>query len=65
MNREAIKNKLRELRGHKTLEEVAMAVGVTRQAICNYELGTRIPSDDVKIKLADYFGTTVQYIFYE
>ena len=29
--------RLRALRGEKSREEVAMAIGVTAQAICNYE----------------------------
>ena len=57
--------RLRELRGEMSREEVAIAIGVTAQAISNYECGIRTPSDDIKVKLANYFGKTVQSIFYD
>jgi transcriptional regulator with XRE-family HTH domain len=57
--------RLRALRGEKSREEVAMAIGVTAQAICNYECSVRMPSDDVKMKLASYFGKSVQEIFFD
>lgn len=59
-----IGNRLRELRGDKTQKEVADAVGVTAMAVCQYEAGTRVPSDQVKIALAGYFGRTVEGIFF-
>ena len=59
-----IGNRLRELRGDKTQKEVADAVGVTAMAVCQYEAGTRAPSDQVKIALAEYFGRTVENIFF-
>lgn len=65
MQREKIGYKLRELRGKRQREEVAVAIGVTAQAIANYEAGVRIPSDDIKVKLADYYGRTVQEIFFD
>ena len=59
-----IGNRMRELRGDKTQKEVADAVGVTAMAVCQYEAGTRVPSDQVKIALAEYFGRTVENIFF-
>lgn len=63
--RKEIGERLRKLRGDESREVVAIAAGVTSQAISNYELGIRIPSDDVKCKLADHFKRTVQEIFYD
>ena len=57
--------RLRDLRGNKSREEVAIAIGVTAQSICNYECATRTPSDDLKVKLANYYGKTVQEIFFD
>ena len=57
--------KLKSLRGDRSADEVAKAVGISRSAIGMYETEERIPRDDIKIKLADYFGTTVQAIFFE
>ena len=64
MNHNKIATRLRDLRGDKTLQEVADAVGVERQAIYIYEIGHRIPRDDVKKRLASYYGVTVEEIFF-
>ena len=64
MNREAIGDKLTKLRGDRTQIEVAKAVGISPAALSLYECGERIPRDDVKIRLADYYGVTVQAIFF-
>lgn len=65
MNTVAISRRLRELRGNTPREAVALAVGVTAQAIANYETGIRVPTDEIKIKLAEYYNTTVQELFFE
>lgn len=57
--------RLRELRGNRRREEVALAIGVTSQAISNYETGTRTPPDQTKDKIAAYFGKSVQEIFFD
>lgn len=64
-NRVDVGERLKKLRGSRSREEVAIAAGVTAQAISNYEIGIRTPSDDIKCKLANYFGKTVQEIFYD
>lgn len=56
--------KLRELRGQRSQEEVAEAVGVSTMAISQYETGKRTPQDKIKIRLAHYFGESVEAIFY-
>ena len=55
---------LRKLRGNKSREEVAKATGVSTSAIAMYELGARIPRDEVKVALADYFGMSVGALFF-
>lgn len=64
MNKKAIGDKLRELRGSRSREEVAVAAQVTASAIWMYEAGQRCPNDETKVRLADYFGKTVEDIFY-
>lgn len=59
-----IGKKLVELRGEKSQETVAKAVGISVSAIGMYEKGNRIPRDEIKIKLAKYFGKSVQEIFF-
>ena len=44
-----------EMMEGKNRIEVAEAVGITQTALSAYERGERIPRDEVKIKLADYF----------
>lgn len=57
--------KLRELRGDKSQSEVAKAVDISDSAMSAYENGDRIPRDEVKIRLAAYYGKTVQEIFFD
>jgi len=57
--------KLRELRGNKSQSEVAKAVDISDSAMSAYENGDRIPRDEVKIRLAAYYGKTVQEIFFD
>ena len=46
-------------------ETVADAVGISVSAISMYENGERIPRDVVKVKLASYYGKSVQEIFFD
>ena len=64
LNKEIIAEKLKALRGERTQKEVGDAVGVTAMAISQYEQAERIPSDAIKIKLANYFNETVENIFF-
>lgn len=64
MNPAIIGKKLRDLRGNKTLEEVANDIGISVSALTMYELGNRVPRDEIKIKLALYYQKTVGFIFY-
>lgn len=56
--------KLRELRGEKSQEEMAKEVGVTKSSWAMYERNERVPRDEVKIRIAKHFNLTVQEIFY-
>ena len=60
-----IGEKLRELRGEKSQEEVARAVFVSDSAMSAYENDTRIPRDGVKRRLASYYGKSVGEIFFD
>lgn len=64
MDKLKIAERLRELRGEKSQREVAEAVGTTAMAISLYESGERIPKDEIKIRLAKYYETTVDALFY-
>ena len=56
--------KLKELRNSRNLtaREVAEAVGLTRNAIINYESGTREPSLQILKKLCDFFDVSADYL---
>lgn len=60
-----IGKRLRDLRGNKTMEEVANELNITRQAIYNYENNIRVPKDEIKIKISEYYNKSVQEIFFD
>lgn len=64
MSNAAMGAKLRSLRGERSREEVAKAVGISISAIQMYENGGRVPRDETKKKLADLYGVTVQDLFF-
>ena len=64
MNSKAIGRRLTELRGNKTQEEVALALGISKSALPMYENGSRIPRDEIKLKISNYYRKSVKYIFF-
>ena len=64
MDAKLIGARIRDLRGNRSQQEIANAIGVEVMTISNYERGERVPNDENKIKLASYFGKTVQEIFF-
>ena len=57
--------KIRELRKARKLsqEELALAVGTTRQTITSIETGKYIASLPLAYKIAHYFGLTIEEVF--
>ncbi len=53
-----------ELRGQKTQEEVARSLEIATSTLAMYETEKRTPRDSIKIKIAEYYGKTVQEIFF-
>jgi LmbE family N-acetylglucosaminyl deacetylase len=51
------------LRGDRPREEVAKAVGISVFALEMYESAQRIPRDEIKTALAQYYDTCRDYIF--
>jgi putative transcriptional regulator len=60
-----IARRLINLRGEKSREEVANALNISISALQMYENAQRMPKDEIKIKIADYYGVTVQELFFE
>lgn len=55
---------LRKLRGDRTQEEIAAALGITKSSWAMYERDERVPRDEVKIRIAKFFGKSVEELFY-
>lgn len=55
---------LRELRGSKTQQEIADAIGVSLSTYQKYEQGSRRPKDIIKVKISEYYDTEISKIFY-
>ena len=60
----SVGQKLRALRGDKTQKKVADDLKITKSYLAMYDRDKRIPRDEIKVRIADYFGETVQSIFY-
>lgn len=58
-------SKLRELRGDRSQAEVAKALMISDSALSAYETGERVPRDDVKRRIARFYGKTVGEIFFD
>lgn len=60
-----LKNNIRVQRAIKniTQEELAAAVGVTRKTVNTIENGKYTPSTTLAIRMARYFGITVEELF--
>ena len=65
MNTQKISAKLIKLRGNLSREKVCSDVGISFSALQSYETGVRIPKYEIKVKLAKYYGVTVQSIFFD
>lgn len=57
-------NRIKELRNQKslTLEQLAQRLGVSKSLICAYEAGTRLPSLEMLVKLANSFSVSTDYL---
>lgn len=64
MDVKKMSKKLIQLRGDKTQEEVARALGIAQSTYAMYESGKRTPSDEKKTRIADYYNKSVQFIFF-
>ena len=60
-----MKNNIRALRkaGKLSQEELALAVGTTRQTITSIEVGKYTASLPLAYKIARYFGLTIEEVF--
>lgn len=64
MDAKTIGKRLVQLRGTRTLENVAKAIGISQSALSMYETGKRIPRDEIKIAIAKFYGISVEELFF-
>lgn len=65
MNAKEIGERLAALRGNKTQSKVANDIGISVSALAMYESGERIPRDNIKIRLAEYYSQPISVIFFD
>ena len=62
--REIISKRLKELRFEKGLTQMQVAIycNITERAYQNYELMRREPKLEILVKIADFYGVSLDYI---
>ncbi len=59
-----IGQRLVKLRDIRPRAAVARALGISYTALVNYEKGVRIPKHETQMRIAAYYHTTVDELFY-
>lgn len=49
---------------NKSQIDVCRDLNIPQSTLSNYEQGTRIPKDDMKVILAKYYNTSVEALFF-
>jgi DNA-binding XRE family transcriptional regulator len=59
-------NKIRELRKmhHETLEDLAEAIDISRDALRNYEVGKQDVKSEVAKRIAKHYGVSLDYLLF-
>ena len=57
--------RIRALRGVRTRTGAAKQMGLSYSALCKYETGAKRPNDETKVRIANFYGKTVQEIFFD
>lgn len=63
MNSIAVGAKIRAMRGAESQQALADKLKISKSALAMYERGERIPRDEVKIRIAQHFGVSIESIF--
>lgn len=64
MDTKKIGKRLAKLRGDKPQARVAQDIGIAPTTLSMYENGERMPRDNIKLKISNYYGVTVESIFF-
>ncbi len=62
MSRFKLPERLKKIRGDKTLVMVANDIGITSQSLGRYENGSRKPDSEVLYMIAEYYGVSCDYL---
>lgn len=59
-----IGKRIRLLREEKGLNQIEFAkiLNIANSTLSQYEAGNRVPSDDIKLKIAEYFDVSLDYL---
>lgn len=59
-----IGTRIKSLREESGLTQLAFAkiLNINNSTLCQYESGDRVPSDDIKGRIADYFCVSMDYL---
>ena len=68
----SVGKKLRELRGSRTQDEISKELGITKSSYAMYERDERVPLLEVrrrgyglvKVRISNFFGVSVQELFF-
>lgn len=55
---------MRQLRGKKSPQEVAEALGIAVSTLYAYESEQRRPTDAVKMRISEYYKRSIKFIFF-
>ncbi len=61
---QTIGQKLSSLRGDRSQREVAEAIGISVSALSMYELDQRIPRDEIKVRISNFYQTPIGDLFF-
>ena len=64
MDPKKIGAKLIQLRGDKSREQVALDLEVSYPSLVSYELGVRVPRDEIKLRICKYYNVDIMELFY-
>lgn len=62
METKDILKKLRKARGYTNMKDFCKTADVSINTYQNYESGKRVPTAEILIKLADFYGVTTDYL---
>ena len=60
-----MRSNLVKLRGNKSRQEVAEVLDITPQMLGAIERGTRNPSLSLAKRISDFYGTSIEVLFFE